>query len=376
MDTIHRCSRHRAVLSVVDVARLCSLSRIGLALVLTHHSILNRTTFDHREFVAKPSRIALPAFGTGVMNVLTAIIIAQRKKPMKHFTIDNENNITVHANRQAARDTGAGVFSTEVQFADLIGPDNKRLLEIWNSLPGVKPVTKFANRKAATERIWKAIRNFGGPVAPAPELASAEIAIPEPVAQSPQPETPPEGPAPSVVNEPSIPLADQQPEPAAASQVQEPSEALVDAQHATPFDDEPSVESQATSQPETAQEPEKQPDAATPTPEPEGVATAGAQGADVATTATPATKKASRAKKTSTDAQNAKSPRENSKTAQVIAMLRREGGVTLEEIMSEMGWLKHTTRAMLSAGGSLTKKHGLIVTSEKIGEKRMYSIKA
>ena len=68
-------------------------------------------------------------------------------------------------------------------------------------------------------------------------------------------------------------------------------------------------------------------------------------------------------------------PREGSKTSRVIAMLKREGGTTVEEIMAEMGWLKHTTRAMLSAGGSLTKKHGLIVTSEKVGDKRMYSIK-
>ena len=57
-------------------------------------------------------------------------------------------------------------------------------------------------------------------------------------------------------------------------------------------------------------------------------------------------------------------------------MLKREGGTTLEEIMTAMGWLKHTTRAMLSAGGSLTKKHGLVVTSEKVGDKRVYSIKA
>jgi hypothetical protein len=49
-------------------------------------------------------------------------------------------------------------------------------------------------------------------------------------------------------------------------------------------------------------------------------------------------------------------PREGSKTSQVIAMLKREGGTTLEEIMSAMGWLKHTTRAMLSAGGSLKGK--------------------
>jgi hypothetical protein len=48
---------------------------------------------------------------------------------------------------------------------------------------------------------------------------------------------------------------------------------------------------------------------------------------------------------------------------------------TLEEIMAAMGWQKHTTRAMLRAGGSLTKNHGLTVISEKIGEKRVYSLK-
>jgi len=57
-------------------------------------------------------------------------------------------------------------------------------------------------------------------------------------------------------------------------------------------------------------------------------------------------------------------------------MLKREGGTPLDELMTAMGWQKHTTRAMLSAGGSLTKKHGLVVTSEKVGDKRVYSIKA
>jgi hypothetical protein len=60
----------------------------------------------------------------------------------------------------------------------------------------------------------------------------------------------------------------------------------------------------------------------------------------------------------------------------VIAMLKREGGTTLDEIMTAMGWQKHTTRAMLSAGGSLTKNHGLVIASEKVGDKRVYSIKA
>jgi hypothetical protein len=42
-----------------------------------------------------------------------------KQKPMKHFTIDNENYINLYASRNAARETGASVFSTEEQFADL-----------------------------------------------------------------------------------------------------------------------------------------------------------------------------------------------------------------------------------------------------------------
>jgi hypothetical protein len=60
----------------------------------------------------------------------------------------------------------------------------------------------------------------------------------------------------------------------------------------------------------------------------------------------------------------------------VIALLKREGGVTLEEIMSTMEWQKHTARALMSAGGSLAKKHSLVVISEKVGDERVYSIKA
>jgi hypothetical protein len=47
---------------------------------------------------------------------------------------------------------------------------------------------------------------------------------------------------------------------------------------------------------------------------------------------------------------NSGAPREGSKISLMIAMLKREGGTTLEEIMSTMAWQKHTTRAMLSAG--------------------------
>src|SRR5439155_11905313 len=107
------------------------------------------------------SRIRLPVPATRVMNVIVTVSRGKESTYMKTFTIDAENNITVHSSRKAARETGAGVFATEEQFADLIGPDNKRLVEIWNGLAGVKPVTKFANRKAATERIWKALQSLG-----------------------------------------------------------------------------------------------------------------------------------------------------------------------------------------------------------------------
>ena len=69
-------------------------------------------------------------------------------------------------------------------------------------------------------------------------------------------------------------------------------------------------------------------------------------------------------------------PREGSKTNRVSAMLKREGGVPLDEIATLMGWQKHTTRAMLSAGGSLAKNHGLVILSQKIGDRRTYSIRA
>ena len=139
----------------------------------------------------------------------------------------------------------------------------------------------------------------------------------------------------------------------------------------------------AVEEPAPVPEPEAsetaQPEALIPGSTEPAVATAvAAQAPDVAPSEPAAKKKATREKKApvATTTRESGAPREGSKTSQVIAMLKREGGTTLEEIMAEMGWLKHTTRAMLSAGGSLTKNHGLTVTSEKVGDKRVYSIKS
>src|ERR1035438_8735357 len=99
---------------------------------------------------------------------------------MSAFTIDTDNNITVHATRKAARQTGASVFDTAENLAELIGPDNKRLVEIWNSLTGVTPVKKFTSRAVAARRIFAQVQKLmptmqapGDPAHDATEAAPA-----------------------------------------------------------------------------------------------------------------------------------------------------------------------------------------------------------
>jgi Protein of unknown function (DUF3489) len=41
-------------------------------------------------------------------------------------------------------------------------------------------------------------------------------------------------------------------------------------------------------------------------------------------------------------------PREGSKLAAVVGLLRREGGATIDQLAAAMGWLPHTTRAALT----------------------------
>jgi hypothetical protein len=65
-------------------------------------------------------------------------------------------------------------------------------------------------------------------------------------------------------------------------------------------------------------------------------------------------------------------PREGSKTAQVVAMLQRKNGATLEEIMEKMGWQKHTVRGFMAGA---MKKAGYNVESFKPeGGERTYRI--
>jgi hypothetical protein len=73
-------------------------------------------------------------------------------------------------------------------------------------------------------------------------------------------------------------------------------------------------------------------------------------------------KKAPKAKKGAKQGEAAGGPREGSKTAQVVDMLKRKNGATLEEIMETMSWQKHTVRGFMAGA---MKKAGFTVESFK-----------
>ena len=82
-------------------------------------------------------------------------------------------------------------------------------------------------------------------------------------------------------------------------------------------------------------------------------------------------KKAPKAKK-STKAAESAGPREGSKTAQVVEMLKRKGGATLEEIMTTMGWQKHTVRGFMA--GAMKKAGHEVESFKPEGGERTYRI--
>jgi hypothetical protein len=65
--------------------------------------------------------------------------------------------------------------------------------------------------------------------------------------------------------------------------------------------------------------------------------------------------------------------RDDTKQAQLIAMLRRREGATIAQIVAATGWQPHTVRGAFA--GALKKRLGLTVTSEKVeGGQRVYRI--
>ena len=96
------------------------------------------------------------------------------------FTIENEsNNITAHATVQEAEAVpNAERFRNEAALAKLAAEwPVARLVEIYNSLPGVTPVNKFKDRATGVTRSWKAIQGLRAGLSGAarePSAATAE----------------------------------------------------------------------------------------------------------------------------------------------------------------------------------------------------------
>ena len=88
---------------------------------------------------------------------------------MKAFIIDSDDNIRVFSSDEEANAPGVERFDSLDQFRALVEQwPAIRLVEIWNSLAGVKPVKKFTDRKTAVTRIWKTLQRLG-PAEKAPE---------------------------------------------------------------------------------------------------------------------------------------------------------------------------------------------------------------
>ena len=85
---------------------------------------------------------------------------------MATFTITDDNNITVYASAEEAAQAGdstATTFDSQAALAKVSADwPLSRFAEIWNSVPGNAEVSKFADRKKAVARIWKAIQPLAG----------------------------------------------------------------------------------------------------------------------------------------------------------------------------------------------------------------------
>jgi hypothetical protein len=77
-----------------------------------------------------------------------------QRQAMKTFYI-HANKVVVSQSRGRVRlPEGAGKFGSERELAKLTAKwPAARLREVWNALPGTRPVSKFTDRKTAVHRI-------------------------------------------------------------------------------------------------------------------------------------------------------------------------------------------------------------------------------
>ena len=79
---------------------------------------------------------------------------------MNTFRVDSDNAIARLATHEPhAREVEK--FTSEKELAKLAAQwSSRRLVEIWNGMPGVRRVAKFTYRKTAVRRLWTKAQEF------------------------------------------------------------------------------------------------------------------------------------------------------------------------------------------------------------------------
>jgi len=80
---------------------------------------------------------------------------------MSTFRIDAQNNITAFGSTEQIEGSGGETFTNRQELAAIAEKwPAARLVDIWNSLPGVAPVQRFTSRQVALTRIWNSIQGL------------------------------------------------------------------------------------------------------------------------------------------------------------------------------------------------------------------------
>jgi hypothetical protein len=126
---------------------------------------------------------------------------------MLTFSIDTENSLAVHPDKDAAvKEAGAAgaAFATEAQLSEATASwPASRLIDTWNRFAGAPPfadlkeVKKFTDRKTAVARIWSAAQRLGNAleqeqhiVPPAPVVKAAKAIAPNATAPTTRAQAP------------------------------------------------------------------------------------------------------------------------------------------------------------------------------------------
>ena len=98
-------------------------------------------------------RIDLLVPGFRVMNAMTAPAVRRSK----NGNIPYRRREQHHSPRQSAVRFRGEIFASQQELADLVAkwPAN-RLIEVWNSIPGLTPVKRFTDRKSSSGKRFRA----------------------------------------------------------------------------------------------------------------------------------------------------------------------------------------------------------------------------